>query len=142
MPGAIVRPVEDDWRDAIPDEAPPFFLHVEGDVDHGVDVVGRDGGGLFCIDDDEHDRSVWWVSERDPGSARRFVNTSVQRFRDSMAIFHETWSSLRGLSDDQRRHRVAELRRELTAIETAPSVLVEPDDYWQVILAQVEEGLL
>jgi hypothetical protein len=57
-----------------------------------------------------------------------------------MAIFHETWRSLRGLSDVQRRHRLAELRRELTAIEAAPGVLVEPDDYWQVILAQVEEG--
>jgi len=37
----------------------------------------------------------------------------------------------------QRGHR-----RELTAIEAAPGVLVEPDDYWQVILAQVEEGLV
>ena len=36
----------------------------------------------------------------------------------------------------------AALRRELAAIETAPDVLVEPDDYWQVILAQVEEGIL
>jgi hypothetical protein len=133
---------DDDWRDAIPDEAPPFFFHVKGDVDHGVDVVGRDGGGLFCIDDDEHDRSVWWVSESNPGSSHRFVNTSVERFRDSMGLFHETWRSLRGLTDEHRRQRLAALRRQLAAIETAPSVLVEPDDYWQVILAQVEEGLL
>ena len=129
---------DDGWRDAIPAEAPPFFLHVHGDAGLGVDVVGRDGGGLFCIDDDEHDRSVWWVRERDPGSAQRFVNTSVERFRNSMSTFHETWLSLSGLSEDQRRHRLAELRRELSAID--PGVIVEPNDYWQVLLAQVEEG--
>ena len=133
---------DDGWRDAIPEEAPPFFFRVEGDAGHGVDVVGRDGDGIFCIDDDEHDRSVWWVSERDPGSAHRFVNTSVERFRDSMAVFNVTWRSLRSISDEQRRHRLAQLRSELTAIEAAPSVLVEPDDYWQVLLTKVEEGLL
>ena len=90
----------DVWRDAIPEDTPPFFFRVGYDEWHGVDVVGRDGSGLFCIDDDEHDRSVWWVSERDPRLPRRFVNTSVERFRESLTTFYGTWRALRGLRPD------------------------------------------
>jgi hypothetical protein len=131
----------DVWRDAIPEDTPPFFFRVGYDEWHGVDVVGRDGSGLFCIDDDEHDRSVWWVSERDPRLPRRFVNTSVERFRESLTTFYGTWRALRGLQDEEARQRVSALRQELAAIEL-PGGVVEPDDYWQVILEQVEEGLL
>ena len=145
LPRAVIRPYlapvdDDDWRHAIPEETPPFFFHVEGDAGHGVDVVGRDEDGLFCIDDDEHDRSVWWVSDRDPRSPHRFVNTSVERFRDSLGIFYETWRSLRRGPDGQVGDRLVGLRRELAAID--PGVAVEPDDYWPVILAQMEERLL
>ena len=104
---------------------------------HGVDIVGRDDDGIFCIDDDEHDRSVWWFSERDPGRPHRFVNTSVGRFRDSLRAFHATWLSLPRLSAEEARRALAGLRRDLSEIEM-PGVTTEPDDYWQVILGQVE----
>ena len=51
------------------------------------------------------------------------------------------WRSLRGLPGDQASRRLATLRDELAAIED-PRVVVEPGDYWQVTLVQVEEGLL
>lgn len=141
LPNGLTRhycaPVDDDWRDAVPEDVPPLFRRVDYDVLHGVDIVGRDDDGLFCVDDDEHDRSVWWVSERDPGLPRRFVNTSVGRFRDSLRAFYSTWRSLPRLSADEAGRAISELRRDLTEIEM-PGVTTEPDDYWQVILGQVE----
>lgn len=104
---------------------------------HGVDIVGRDDDGLFCIDDDEHDRSVWWVSERDPGLPRRFVNTSVSRFRDSLRAVSTTWRSLPRLSAEEAGRAVRQLRRDLSEIEL-PGVATEPEDYWQVVLGQAE----
>ena len=129
--------MDDDWRDAVPEDAPPFFLRVDYDERHGVDIVGRDVDGLFCIDDDEHDRSVWWVSERDPGLPRRFVNTSVSRFRDSLRAVSTTWRSLPRLSAEEAGRAVRQLRRDLSEIEL-PGVATEPEDYWQVVLGQAE----
>ena len=78
---------DDDWRDAVPEEAPPF-LHMEGETGHGVDVVGRDGAGVFCIDDDEHDRSVWWSANATLGlltdSSTRLWSASGTPWRSSM----------------------------------------------------------
>ena len=141
LPSGLIRhyraPVDDDWRDAVPENAPPFFLRVDYDELHGVDIVGRDDDGIFCIDDDEHDRSVWWFSARDPGRPHRFVNTSVGRFRDSLRAVYATWLSLPSLSADEARRAIAELRRDLSEIEM-PGVTTEPDDHWQVVLGQVE----
>ena len=143
--------MEDDWRAAVPDDAPPFFLRVHDDGRHGVDVLGRDDEGLFCIDDDEHDRSVWWISRREPGQPRRFVNSSVEHFRDSMETFFATWRLLPGLPADEVARTVSRLRRDLAQIEPAvppeataiqlPGYVEESQDYWQVVLGRVENRL-
>ena len=50
---------------------------------------------------------------------------------------YATWRSLPRLSADEAGRAISELRRDLSEIEI-PGVTTEPDDYWQVILGQVE----
>jgi hypothetical protein len=126
----------------VPAAVPPFFWPKgEGDEpehSRGVvaQVLGHDGRTFLVIGDDGSVRSI------DPQGLldERFVNTTTSQFEASLTVFAEAWTRREALTDSEARDQVASLRVRLTEMDAQS--LADPENWWAVILEQLEVGLL
>jgi hypothetical protein len=114
-----------------PPDAPPLYWR-RGDED-GPSVLGHSTDAVFVLDDVG---TVWLVPEG--AKPRLFVNSSTDRFYESMAVFEPAWRSL-GPDEDATAttEHLADALRRIDA-----EAFQGGDGFWPVVLEQVEQGLL
>ena len=117
--------------DALPDSPPLYWRRGDKD-DPGV--LGRSTDALFVLDD----AGVVWLVPEGVGLPRLFVNSSANRFYESMAAFQPAWRSLG--PDEDATSTVERITADLGRID--PEALRATDRFWPVVLEQVEQGLL
>ena len=116
---------------AKPPDAPPLYWHRRDEDDPSV--LGRSTDALFVLDDTG---TVWLVPE--PPSPRLFVNSSTDRFYESMAVFQPVWQNLG--PDEDASAAVERMTEDLTRIDAV--AFRRTDSFWSVVLEQVRDGLL
>lgn len=97
-------------------------------------IIGDDYGTKISVDANEQ---VWSVSE---GSLPlRFVNTSLAQFVLFLGIYRYRPPALTPVTDEQAAGILTELRHEFG--EADPLALADIENWWSVILEQIEQGL-
>jgi hypothetical protein len=125
-----------------PAALPPFFWPLTegeqppGRPSSGVEILGHDGGTFLVLSADGSVVSI------EPGAdgAARFVNSTRRQFMDSLAMLRDAWRVRAGLSESDADEQASRLRAEVSALDAAA---VDGDDnWWSLILEQLEQGLL
>ncbi len=125
----------------MPVTLPPFFWPVGtgtepvGPPPPGRRVLGHDGATYFVVLADGTVASV------DPRSAldTRFVNSTAHHFVASIEALATRRSQLERASGDEAILAVSELRHDLNRVDI--SALGDRDNWWAVVLDQLEDGL-
>jgi hypothetical protein len=118
-------------RPVAPPDAPPLYWR-DGD-DSDPSIVGRSTDALFVLDEGG---SVWLAPEGP--SPRLFVNSTTERFYESMAVFQPAWLSLD--PDEDAATIMERVRDDLRRIDAA--AFGDLQGFWSLVLEQVEDGLL
>ena len=127
----------------LPVAAEPFFFADESVTTisgPGRDVlwrIGSDGGAGVA----GHAPSGVVLSGVDTTEVMtRFVNSSLDAFASSLCEATGHYRRIAGLPDDEVDALVRELKQRLAEIDG--KALAEPDNWWAVLVEQLEDGLL
>ncbi|HEV2777178.1 MAG TPA: SUKH-4 family immunity protein [Solirubrobacteraceae bacterium] len=80
------------------------------------------------------------VSVAPAAGAERFVNTSERQFLDSLHRLDEAWRTRGVLSEDAARQQAHQLRSEIEAVD--PAAFNDPENWWALVIEQLEQALL
>lgn len=72
--------------------------------------------------------------------AHRFVNASVEKFAECVTLFHRYQSMVKGLDEDMALELVASTATALRSSD--PVAFGDPQNYWPIIVEQMQEGSL
>ena len=121
---------------------PPFFWPLgdgaePGGKDRlGAPAIGHDYGTYLVV---RPDGSV--ASTHPDGSYRtRFVNSSLRQFTASLTVCRDRHARLVGLDDVAAAAMITAWKHDLAAID--PAALDAPENWWAVIIEQLESGLV
>jgi hypothetical protein len=101
----------------------------------GYWVVGDDYGTKIALDAKEQ---VWSLGDGE--MPNRAINTSLDRFVLFLGIYRSATPALKEATDEQASGIVDGLRGQFSALD--PAALAEGENWWSVVLEQVEQGLL
>lgn len=111
-------------------ESPP------GQSPPDVELLGHDGGTFLVVRENGSVVSV--QPSADP--AERFVNSSRDRFIDSLERLRDAWEARAALSEERAVRQARELRNDVAARDEA--AVSNEDHWWSLVLEQLEDGLL
>lgn len=100
--------------------------------------IGSDGGSQLCLDDERNGAVV----AVDPTGAieTRFVNSNVESLLESLLAVRKYQADRPGIKQSEFIEIVNEIRNELSAIDA--NALADANNWWSLILEQMEDGLL
>lgn len=94
-----------------------------------------------------HDEGTWLVESpvgvvesRSPSGQVRFVNSTLQAFERSLALFAPIWGRRSAHDDAGAASDVEALRRGLREID--PQAIADPESWWALIVEQMQNGLI
>lgn len=127
-------------EDGLP-EVPLHFLHFNTQGDDLVIVnddcigIGRDNGTEICINPNNEIVSVDTYGVY----PQRFVNSSLKSLFECVAIYLTYSDRLMSVDDDEIGVLIGEIRQKLSHVDE--KALDDEENWWPVILEQVEDGL-
>ena len=123
-----------------------LLLHFYADAEE-LTTYTNEKGHFLIIGDDYGTKlglkeSTGEVLSFDPDATLliRFVNSSILTLLACLAIYSEKQPVLAQAGDDEAAKIVAEMRDEFRALDA--KVVNNPENWWSVILEQVEQGML
>ena len=128
-------------EDGLP-EVPLYFLHFNTQSDSLIIVnddcisIGSDNGTEICIDPNNEIVSVdvYGVYQK------RFVNSSLENLFECVAIYLIYTDRLKSAEDDEISILIGEIRQKFSCVDQR--ALDDEENWWSVILEQVEDGLV
>ena len=127
-------------EDGVPD-VPLHFLHFNTQGDELVIVngncisIGRDNGTEICIDPNNEIVSV----DAYGVYPKRFVNSSLESLFECVAIYLIYNDRLMSAEDGEISILIGEIRQKFSCVDQG--ALDDEENWWSVILEQVEDGL-
>lgn len=112
------------------------LLHPVKSEDENYLMLGEDNGTIFCLK--EKCEEVWSI---DPEGElpSRFINSSIRSFFTFLYIYLSHQEALKNASDEEAGNIVRQLRTEFEGIDDR--ALLESENWWSVILEEIEYGL-
>ncbi|MFD5319288.1 SUKH-4 family immunity protein, partial [Streptomyces sp. NPDC127098] len=142
-----IRPIF--WAQAQPGRPIPTLaeLAAERGVRPAMDagsylVLGSDFGQQLCVQyGTAHVVAVPLEGSPDgQPSPARFVNTSLPQFARCMALLGRMWRLRYGLDPEQAGRWTTDFQAELASLD--PQAVLDPENWWSVLLEQMWDGLL
>lgn len=127
-------------EDGLPDVALHFFhFNIQRDelviVNDNCISIGSDNGTEICINSNNEIVSVDTYGVY----PQRFVNSSLEQFFECVAIYLIYSDRLMSVDDDEIGVLVGEIKQKFIHVDER--TLNDEDNWWSVILEQVEDGL-
>lgn len=100
--------------------------------------IGFDDVVPICLDEERKGCVV--AIETDIGGTERFVNSSVERLGEFLVLYQEYRKAARTLSEAEILKLIPTIEARMRQID--PKAVDDPNNYWPVIIEQMNQGLL
>ena len=100
--------------------------------------IGFDDFVPICLDEKRSGCVV--AVEKDVGGSERFINSSVERFGEFLVLYQEYRKTARAVSEEEIVKAIAGIEEGMRKAD--PKAFDDPNNYWPVILEQMNQGLL
>jgi hypothetical protein len=100
--------------------------------------IGFDDMVAICLDE-QHDGCVVAV-EKEVGGTQRFINTTVQHFGVFLVLYQEYRKAARRMSEEEVVKFIPSIESRMR--KTDPKAFDDPNNYWPLVIEQMNQGLL
>ena len=98
-------------------------------------MIGHDSGTLFVVAP-----SGTVMSTGGASAGARFVNSTEEMFHDSLTALRAAWETRSQLSDTDAIDQAMRLGKTISEID--PDALDNRDNWWSLVIEQLDQGLL
>lgn len=100
--------------------------------------IGFDDFVPICLDEKRGGCVV--AVETEVGGSERFINSSVERFGEFLVLYQEYRKAARAVSEEEIVKFISGVEERMRKAD--PKAFDDPNNYWPVIVEQMNQGLL
>ncbi len=100
--------------------------------------IGFDDVVPICLDEQHGGRIV--AVEREVGGTERYINSSVECFGECLVYYQQYRTSVRGVTEDEVAKLITTTEERMRKAD--PTAFGDSNNWWSVILEQMNQGLL
>jgi hypothetical protein len=100
--------------------------------------IGFDDLVPVCLDEKRGGCVV--AVETAVGGSKRFINSSVECFGEFLVLYQEHWKAARAVSEEEIVKFISGVEERIRKAD--PEAFDDPNNYWPVVVEQMNQGLL